>query len=166
LLSNGSGYDVACAGRNDLFFYRLDQGTPEKTPARAGKALRENTWFAYLGRKQDSAQQVGKFLSGQKYSDIDLAVVSQLSSDICNAGSPDELIRLVDEHERLIGSILGAEPIARRFQSFPGTVKSLGAWGGDFAMFVSALDPVEVISYLHGHGFLHIFQYNDLEIKS
>ena len=76
--------------------------------------------------------------------------VSGLSSLICQAGSYDELFRLIEEHESVISSILKREPIANRFPSFPGTAKSLGAWGGDFAMFVSGHEPEEVtLSLIH-----------------
>ena len=35
----------------------------------------------------------------------------------------------------LLGEILGMEPIKKRlFPDYPGSVKSLGAWGGDFIL--------------------------------
>jgi hypothetical protein len=89
-----------------------------------------------------------------------------LSTEICETATADELIRLVNEHEFLLSTILKREPIARRFRSFPGTVKSLGAWGGDFAMFVSDLEPESAVNQLHGMGFVKVFSFNDLEIKS
>ena len=166
MISQGSGYDIACTGRAGLLYYQLRKGRPEITTAQAGKALREHTYFAYLGSKQDTNKEVDAFLSRQNYSDIDLVEVSRLSSSICEAGSADDLIRYVNEHEFILSTILKREPIASRFSSFHGTVKSLGAWGGDFAMFVSGMEPEAVINHLHGLGFVKIFQYNDLEIKT
>jgi hypothetical protein len=165
-ISKGSGFDIACAGRNNLLYYQLLKGKPIITVTQAGRALRENTWFVYLGNKQDSAKEASAFLLRHNYAEIDLTEVSRLSCAICNATAPDELIRLVDEHEYILSAILQREPIARRFSSFSGTVKSLGAWGGDFAMFVSGLEPVDAIGQIRSLGFSTIFSYNDLEIRA
>ena len=166
MISRGSGYDIACASDSGLLFYRLFKGRPEISAAEAGRALHENTWFVYLGNKQDSAREVSAFLLNHNYSNIDLAEVSRLSAEICGTDSVDELIRLSDEHEFILSTILKREPIARRFRSFPGTVKSLGAWGGDFAMFISSVDPKSVISHLGRLGFSNLFSFTNLEIKS
>jgi hypothetical protein len=165
-ISKGSGYDIACAGRNNILYYQLLKGQPVITETQAGRALKENTWFVYLGNKQDSAKEASAFLLGHNYAAIDLTEVSRLSYAICEAATSDDLIRLVDEHEYILSTILQREPIARRFSSFPGTVKSLGAWGGDFAMFVSGLNPVDVVGQIRNLGFSTIFSYNDLIIRA
>ncbi len=166
LISNGSGYDVACAGQSDMIYFQLNDGKPEITPAYAGKALYENTYFVYLGNKQDTEREVVTFLENSNYSINDVEKVSRLSSLICHAGSYDELFGLVEEHESILCRILKREPIARRFPSFPGTAKSLGAWGGDFAMFVSGNEPDEVINILHRQGFSEVFKYIDIKALS
>ena len=140
--------------------------TRPKPPNRNWQQNQANTYFTYLGKKQQSSKEVDSFLDNSDFSDIDILSVSQLSTDICKADSPAELISLVNEHEYILSTILKREPLARRFQSFPGTVKSLGAWGGDFAMFVSASEPEVVVNHLHGLGFVNVFPYTDLEIKS
>jgi mevalonate kinase len=166
MVSQGSGYDVACAEQSSLLLYQLRNNLPEITFVKPGKAIRENTSFVYLGNKQNSASEVASFLNSRNYNDHDVTEGSKLSSEICIAESPEELIFLVKKHESLLATILKREPISVRFPSFPGTVKSLGAWGGDFAMFVSATEPEKVKDHLHGMGFSTIFSYNDLEIKS
>ena len=163
LVAMGSGYDIACAGKKELLFYRLDNGHADISIAHAGQALCENTWFTYLGNKQDSDGEIRLFLGDKNFSDKEVAQVSRLSSFICQAAIPDELISLVDEHESILGKILKREPIALRFPGFPGTVKSLGAWGGDFAMFISASEPGEVVGFLHQHGFPDVFSFHELE---
>lgn len=165
-ISKGSGFDIACAGRNNLLYYQLLKGQPNITITQAGRALKENSWFVYLGNKQDSAKEAWAFLLSHHYAEIDITEVSRLSCAICNATAPDELIRLVDEHEYILSTILQREPLARRFGSFSGTVKSLGAWGGDFAMFVSGLEPGAVVDQIRNLGFSTIFSYNDLEIRA
>jgi mevalonate kinase len=163
-VSKGSGYDIACAGTNRPIFYQLKRGHPEILPANPGNALRNTTYFVFQGRKQDTGREVVEFLERLNYSEIDLVTVSQLSDSICNAGTAEELIRCVSEHEYLLSTILKKEPVATRFAGFPGAVKSLGAWGGDFAMFVSALDPAEAVAHLGRLGFKKVFRYSDLEL--
>ena len=166
LVSNGSGYDIACAGRPDLLFYRLKEGIPEVTPATPGRALCHHTWFAYLGNKQDSHNEVSSFLSAPGHAVNQVEQISRLATGICRAETADELISLAGHHESVMAAILKREPIARRFPSFPGTVKSLGAWGGDFAMFISGHEPREVTGYLQRQGFPVVFSYMDIKAVS
>ncbi len=165
MISQGSGYDIACAIRSQLLFYHLIDGEPVVSSAVSGNALRENTWFAYLGKKQNTAKEVKAFRKKSNYAENDLEEVSRLSDSICQATSANELIRLIKAHEHLLSSILKRKPIAGSFPSFPGAVKSLGAWGGDFAMFVSGMDPDDGLIHLRKLGFSTIFTYSDLEIK-
>ena len=166
LISNGSGYDVACAGQSEMIFFQLNDGKPKITPAYAGKALHENAYFVYLGNKQDTDLEVVAFLKKINHTKNDVEKVTRLSSLICHAGSYNELFCLVEEHESILSRFLKREPIARRFPSFPGTAKSLGAWGGDFAMFVSGNEPEEVINILHRLGFAEVFKYSDIKATS
>ena len=165
LISQGSGFDIACAGQPDLIFYQLKGGLPEMTQTEAGRALRENTYFVYLGNKQDSKKEVKAFLSNRNYSDSDIEQVSRFTSLICQAESASELIDLVDEHEAILAAILKRNPIAMQFPYFPGTVKSLGAWGGDFAMFISEQDTETITDLLHRKGFSTIFSYSEIEAR-
>lgn len=166
LISNGSGYDIACAGRSELLYYRRHDGKPEVTSASAGRALREHTYFVYLGKKQDSTREVHNFLANLNPTEKEVEQVSSLASQICRAASYDDLYCLIEEHESVISTILKREPIARRFPSFPGTVKSLGAWGGDFAMFASGNERGEVLDILRGMGFPVVFTYDEIKAAS
>lgn len=160
-ISSGSGFDIACALRNQLLFYQLMEGEAVMLPTQPGWALEENSWFCYLGRSQDSGREVSVF-QGKEVSSSDISEISDLSVRICSAPSGDELIRLVNRHEAVIAGILKRDPIALSFPSFPGAVKSLGAWGGDFAMFVSTEDPAEVHQHLLKLGFSTIFRYHEI----
>ena len=166
LVSNGSGYDIACAGRSEILYFRRRDGKPEVTSASAGRALREYTYFVYLGKKQDSTREVHHFLANLNPTEKEVEQVSSLASRICLTDSFDELYCLIEEHESLISTVLKREPIARRFPSFPGTAKSLGAWGGDFAMFASGNERGEVLDILRDMGFPVVFTYNEIKAAS
>jgi hypothetical protein len=49
-----------------------------------------------------------------------------------------------------------------RFPGLQGSVKSLGAWGGDFVMIASEQDPDALFNYLDHLGFGTRFRYKDL----
>ncbi|HNY01711.1 MAG TPA: GYDIA family GHMP kinase [Bacteroidales bacterium] len=161
-VSRGSGYDIACADRRSLLFYEIKDGLQQVQEVSAGAALQSSAWFAWLGKKQESAREVEDFLSGKRWTDSSLERISQLAGEICHSQTPAELIRQVEEHERIVGEILRRPIIKLSYRDFPGQVKSLGAWGGDFVMFVSDARPVEVRRYLDHRGLAPVFSFNEL----
>jgi mevalonate kinase len=165
MVSTSSGYDVACAGQSELLFYQLKANHPEVILTHPDKALSQNTYFAYLGNKQDTKSEVKSFLAKNNFTYSDVEKVTRLSDFICYAQTVDELIYLVKEHEAIISFILKQPTIAAKFPDFPGTVKSLGAWGGDFAMFVSGEDPKSISQLLHKKGFTNLFSYAEIKAQ-
>jgi len=163
MVSEGSGYDIACADRSGMLFYQSDGAQPMITDAQPGTALRKFAYFVSLGNKQDSGKEVKSFLNNCRFSSKDLETISGISSQICEAQNIDDLSGLVIEHERLLSRILKKESIASRFTGFPGTVKSLGAWGGDFAMFICELEKESVIKLLNEYGLQYIFTLDEIE---
>ena len=163
-ISQGSGYDVACTDRNSMLFYQLSNGEVFVHDAQPGKAILNHTCFAYLGKKQETAVEVSAFLAGKNFTNFDVERISELSLRICKADDPSILCSLVDEHEDILGRILIKERIGNRFPGFPGSVKSLGAWGGDFAMFVSEIGNEFIKTWLKQKGFSVVFSYDELKI--
>ncbi|MEI6574862.1 MAG: GYDIA family GHMP kinase [Bacteroidota bacterium] len=161
---NGSGYDLACAKNDFPLFYRLIDSKQEIIRANPGEALKKYSYFAFLGKKQDSSVEVDSFLLNNKVSGHDIARITALSIDICNEGNYDSLYKKVAEHESIISEILCRPTLKEeRFPGFPGMVKSLGAWGGDFAMFVSDLPGMKVTSLLKNLGIADtIYTFNEL----
>jgi mevalonate kinase len=166
LISKGSGYDVACTDRHSMFFYQLNHGTVYMNDTQPGNGLLKHTCFAYLGNKQESAREVSDFLSKGNFSQTDINRISDLSMLICNADDPSILCYLVEEHEEILSRILNKERIAKRFPGFPGSVKSLGAWGGDFAMFTSELDHLQIKKWLQSAGLVDIFTFDELKVTT
>lgn len=160
----GSGYDLACADNDLPLFYRLKDNIPEITAALPASAMRNYCYFAYLGRKQDSAHEVSAFLKSAIIPEKTIERISALSVDICLETEYTDLYKKVEEHEQILSDILKKPTIkSLRFSAFPGTVKSLGAWGGDFAMFVSDLPLDETRTMLKNLGIGDtIFTFNEL----
>jgi hypothetical protein len=119
-----------------------------------------------LGKKQETAGEVSAFLSAKNYSQDEIERISELSHHICAENDPLILCSLVEEHEQILCRILKKERIGKRFPGFSGSVKSLGAWGGDFAMFVSIGKNEDIKDWLKQSGLPDAFTLNELKIPS
>ena len=74
---------------------------------------------------------------------------------------------LVIEHENFVSSYMNLDPIKKTmFSDFWGSIKSLGAWGGDFALVTSEESPAATREYFRsklGHDV--IFSYKDIILE-
>ena len=72
---------------------------------------------------------------------------------------------VMNRHEDIVSSLLNIPPVGKsRFPDFPGTLKSLGAWGGDFIMAASSESEETVRDYFRSKGLGVIFKYLDLAL--
>jgi mevalonate kinase len=133
---SGSGYDVATALENKPILYKLED--PEKASWQKVQmpAVVSQSKFVYLGKKQDSAAAVANFKS-IAVSSKQVADLSALSHQLLRCQSIKELAQILETHEELTAGILKQKPLKEKlFSDFKGAIKSLGAWGGDFAWVV------------------------------
>ena len=168
MVSNGSGYDIACATQNTPIFYQLIDETPVITKAEIGNGIKRHCIFAYLGNKQNSKEEVERYMKYEIPSKKIIDRISKLSKEICEASNAIKLIESIIEHEEILSSVIN-KPILNdhdRFHNFNGPIKSLGAWGGDFAMFVAA-EPLYIIrNDIKKLGIKTMFSYDELKIKA
>jgi hypothetical protein len=62
-----------------------------------------------------------------------------------------------------VGRALGYEKVKDRlFSDYWGSVKSLGAWGGDFALATSNRSPAETRAYFEGKGLATVIPYDEI----
>ena len=72
----------------------------------------------------------------------------------------DEFSLLLQNHEAIMSNILETETIQEKlFADFNGTIKSLGAWGGDFAMVISKNNPK---NYFEEKGFFTLLPFETM----
>jgi mevalonate kinase len=156
-VSNGSGYDIAAARSAGPIFYRRSGDPhlqPEVKPASFAPDYMERLAFVYLGRKQDSASSVRKFLDHALVSDRDIENISGLSGELTSAATLEEYELLLDRHEQVLSALLDRPPVKDvLFRDFPGAVKSLGAWGGDFIHVSLRTSPETGRQYFREKGF-------------
>lgn len=157
----GSGYDVACAKAQKPLFYRLNEGKPEVLEIDFKPKFSENLYFIYLGEKQDSQLEVKKYKAESKISYTDIDKISTLTREISRAEDISTFENLLEQHENILSKILQRKTIkAELFSDYPGAIKSLGAWGGDFIL-VSTYDKNQ-LSYFSNKGYTTIIPYQEM----
>ena len=162
--TNGSGYDVACALSSGTILYK-NHPKPEVVKVDFNPNILNKIYFIYLGQKQNSSASIEKL--GQKVSgrNVEAHKISAISKAIFKSTSLREFEALIDEHEHILATTLDLEPIKQKlFPDFDGSLKSLGAWGGDFIMATHSGEASYVYSYFKGMGLDVIFPYNHIAI--
>jgi len=161
--SRGSGYDIACAEANGPLFYNLDRGRPEVVMSAFSPSFADNLWFAWLGKKENSAVNIGKYLSEKKPEPETIKAFNDLTYKMAGAETLEEFGKAISLHESLMSEIL-EQPAVResRFPDLEGWVKSLGAWGGDFVLLASSLNESKLKHYLWKKGIRTVFNYKKL----
>jgi len=163
-VSKGSGYDIACALSDGPLLYTLRDGKPEFERVVFSPAFSDKIYFVYQGKKQDSAEGIKKFRSRNSAPDENMVeTASLLTERMLNAPDISNFEMILREHELLISRLLDAPSIRQTlFRDFPGEVKSLGAWGGDFCMITWRDDPALLSSFLKSKGLETWFNFNDI----
>jgi mevalonate kinase len=156
----GSGYDIAAARSSGPFLYTLGEDkTPGMQPAAFDPVFAPELFFVYLNQKQDSRAGIARYRERPAPSGEILKTVSGFSLQLVNAPDLTSFRRALDAHEVLLGEILGMEPLKKRlFPDYPGSVKSLGAWGGDFIL---ATGSPEYQDYFRQKGYSVIRPYRE-----
>ncbi|MBR0176492.1 MAG: hypothetical protein IJQ11_03595 [Bacteroidales bacterium] len=164
LTFGGSGYDIACAMAKQPICYQLVGSQPQVEPIDFNPPFADHLFFVYQGQKQSSSREVKAFLEKTNPIDLqkDIEAVSEISRAVPKCETLDDFGLLMQCHERVIARCVGKEPIQKRFPDFEGTLKSLGAWGGDFLMAATEWPENRAITYFKEKGLKLVFGYKDL----
>ena len=155
----GSGYDIACSKVNHPILYSLNNGKRVIQKVEFNPLFKKNLYFIYLNKKQDSGKEITSYRN-LKISDSDIDKVTSISKQIIKTKSQQEFNLLLDSHEEILSSILKRETIKKElFYDFEGSIKNLGAWGGDFILSSSTSNPS---SYFFSKGFNKILTYDEM----
>jgi len=159
----GSGYDIACARSvSPILYQRLGSKISVKSVEFSPK-FKDKLFFVYLGKKQKSSDSIKAFKNSGKFSINEIDRISDITSKILNTNDFDEFKMLIDEHEKIMSKVIGLPTVkSLYFSDLQGSVKSLGAWGGDFVMVASDDTELETRSYLLDKGFDVIFGFAEL----
>jgi mevalonate kinase len=156
----GSGYDIACA-QNDLpIFYQIIDGKPEVEIVNFNPAFSANLYFVYLNQKQSSKTAIASYYKKQNNLNAVLPEINKITVEIAEAINLEKFQEVLQKHENIMSDVLEIPTVKNSlFSDFNGIVKSLGAWGGDFVLVVSNVNPTD---YFKAKGFETIISYSDM----
>jgi|TARA_B110000459_G_scaffold172390_1_gene193791 mevalonate kinase len=157
----GSGYDIACAqAKSPLLFSNKNQ-TPKAQSCEFNPSFKEQLFFVYLNQKKDSSEAVKRF-SNIKITEKQLELFSDLSLKMLKSNELKKFEKLIETHETQLGQILNIKPVKEvLFPDYRGSIKSLGAWGGDFILVTGNDDT---ISYFKNKGYKTVLKYSEMVI--
>jgi mevalonate kinase len=157
----GSGYDIAAAQNNQAFTYQLGQNTRSVLTAGFNPVFKEHLFFVHLNRKQNSRASITHYKQQPKeFLEETVAKISALTSRFISCESLDEFNLLLEIHETLISKLISTPKIkSELFPDFPGAIKSLGGWGGDFILATGG-EPEK--NYFRKKGFMTILAYSEM----
>ena len=163
MVSEGSGYDVACAITDSAIIYSLQDNEPHYQPVLFNPPFAEQLYFVWLGSKQPTADHLAE-MAGQLSPDPEMVdYFSTLTRGMLEAVELSDFRILMEDHEAKLSELIRLPRVSEtHFPGLLGSVKSLGAWGGDFVMIASEQDPAALFNYLDNMGFTCRFRYKDL----
>lgn len=161
----GSGYDIACARSTRAILYQVVNASPVIRQVAFDPPFRDQLFFVHLGKKQDTLSGIRHYRGSVPASKKEIERISAISDRLWQTTEINEFERLLGEHEMIISRVLGIEPVKEsHFSDLPGSVKSLGAWGGDFILVTWYRSRQELEKYFHAKGMKTIYSFHELII--
>jgi len=157
----GSGYDIACAQNDTPILYRLEKNLPIVENIAFNPDFISNIYFVYLNKKQSSKAAINAYYNNKNQNLAhNILYNNKITEAILKAQTLKEFALNVEKHEIHLSNILEIQTIKEiAFPDFNGTIKSLGAWGGDFVMVISKEDPTQ---YFASKGYETILPYSQM----
>nr|WP_298997294.1 GYDIA family GHMP kinase [uncultured Allomuricauda sp.] len=159
----GSGYDIACAQYNTPIVYSVRNRQPIAEPVAFDPSFKDSLYFIYLNQKQSSKKAIEAYRQQSFDKDQLIMEINGITKKMVGCDTLDEFNILLEKHETLLSKILGLEPVkSRLFPEYPGAIKSLGAWGGDFVLVSGDENSVESF---REKGFGTILSYSQMTLS-
>jgi mevalonate kinase len=156
----GSGYDIACAQNDCPIVYHLEQGKPIVEKVNFNPTFTENLYFVYLNQKQSSKNAIAAYNEKKDNLEPKKKTINQITEIVLKANNISAFAEALENHETELSSILEIKTVKESvFPDLDGTIKSLGAWGGDFVLVVSKGNP---ISYFISKGYETVIPYHEM----
>lgn len=159
LTFGGSGYDLASAIHHHPILYQKNEDKKLIQEVNFNPTFKENLYFLYLNQKQNSREGIKTYKSSQKDEAL-IKEISYITTKLIRCKTLSEFNNLINIHEKLIANTLKCITVKENlFSDFQGSIKSLGAWGGDFVLVTSEENPK---SYFLNKGFSTLLKYEEM----
>ena len=154
----GSGYDLACAEANSPILFSLNSGKEKVIPVNFNPILKKNLFFIYQNKKQNTKKSLEEYQNQNLFDKSTINRISKISRDLISTSNINEFRKLIDYHENIMSSVLKIDSINKKFSDYEGSIKSLGAWGGDFFL---AVGPEDSLDYFKKRNYKIGYKYAD-----
>lgn len=154
----GSGYDIAAAQHTKSILYQ--RGLPPTIrEVHLPWEFKEQLFFVHLNQKQDSKEGIERYRA-QNVSPQMIEKISDLSNKLLLCYDLDSFKKVLQSHEQLISKTLDLSAVKERlFPNYKGTIKSLGAWGGDFVLVTGTYEDM---NYFREKGYNTILSFEEM----
>ena len=156
----GSGYDIACAQHYHPLTYQLHAKAPVVKQAKFHPSFAAQLYFVHLNKKQDSSMGIEHYRAVGKHTTHAVQAISDITRKIERTSDLNTFETLIEAHEDCIADLIKLPKVKTRlFKDYPGKIKSLGAWGGDFIL---ATGNAQTLDYFRTKGYNTIVPYDKM----
>ncbi len=132
----GSGYDIAAAQYDEPITFQKNETGNSVLISSFDPEFKDALFFVHLNQKQNSRSSIAHYKDQPK--DLlkeNIARISSLTQSFVGCENLEEFKLLMEIHETLISKLIDKPKVKTSlFPDFPGAIKSLGGWGGDFVL--------------------------------
>ena len=122
--------------------------------------FKDHLYFIHLNKKQNSRTGIKYYNEQKGHVSDSISEISDITSKIISCNSLNDFEMLITQHEEIISKLTKQPPVKELlFSDFKGSIKSLGAWGGDFIIATSKTNPKP---YFQAKGYNTIIPYKDM----
>lgn len=159
----GSGYDIACAKKDNPIIYQLINNQPNYKKVAFYPEFRSHLYFVYLNRKQSSKSAIANYINKQNEIGKTIEKINAITKSVLSTSDLKIFAYEMEKHESILSEVLEMNTIKEAFfDDYKGVIKSLGAWGGDFVLAISKENPS---GYFKERGFDTVIRYDDMILK-
>ncbi len=159
----GSGYDIACAGSDSPILYSRQNNIPAWDPVSFSPPFKDDLYFVHLNKKQNTQHGIAHYKSKSLDKVKIIDTLNGITSSILSAQNLETFEGCLNDHEKILSEALDLQRVKDMlFSDYWGSVKSLGAWGGDFVLATSNRSSDETLSYFQKRGYNTVLPYKDL----
>lgn len=160
----GSGYDIACAASDSPLLYTRNKNNPIVKEIEFNPSFKNQIYFVHLNHKMNSRNAIQYYKNLKIDKQPIIEQINHITASFYSASKIEDFEKCMNEHEDLISDTLAIDKVKNTvFNDYWGSVKSLGAWGGDFVMMTnSSREEEEFKKYLHERGFNTILSYDEM----
>ena len=155
----GSGYDVACAQNAHPIVYQRQNSTTYIKIVAFDPPFKDELFFVHRNQKQNSRAAIAQYNALKTTQNLDFSELNALTEALLVATTLEEFEQLMSKHETMVGNLIQHLPLkTTHFADYPGAIKSLGAWGGDF--FLATRTNTQ---YFKDKGYTTIIPYTEMK---